>query len=694
MFIYHFLRRKKKEYKTSVDQVEEMSTVDRYINTKIANAKELLESGIEFRNIHHINSAISIYKELKPIVKEGSKEQWDNVAENMVRACSAACLFPGIDAVTYLQMAETFIPNHPCIQNNLGFIYHKAQGNYDLAIQHYERCLTADPKYAVAYLGIIDIYRELRHHSLELEYCKKAVKECPESPEILNSYGLAMLHNNMFKDMGRIMQTFEKSLLLEPSGETRAKIYTNIGHVNGILGDFKAAIQNYVSAISCTEKHHAAYQNILLNLHYFSDSDLADSILLGLLKMFGVPPPRKGQKIVDMITALHKEMTVVMYGKDYPPAKNVDKSDVTRKIVVGYMTSDLIDHAVSYFANSIFENYNSDGFDVYIYSNNVYDAESISKVRCTAYRCINNAAAKDVADQIEKDKIDILVDLSGHTAGNRLDVVALRPAPIILSYLGYPDDTGFPFVKRITDLYTERSNNARERILCMKRLFLCYTPKALGPIGSQGPRDKLYDGFVKSYKNFKPSTGLVTYGCFAKLQKINDHVVDLFIQILQKMPKARLVLKSKYFQDQNVVQKWKVKFREVADRVLFMKGTTAEGHMRAFSLLDVHLDTFPYSGTTITTESLFMNVPVVTLAPRTRCGHVSRVSGSILKSMNFEGEMVATTPEEYVSKAINLPQMLPHLPSVRKRFLSSEISDNKGFIASFEKLLVSEFVEG
>jgi len=680
--------------------------MDSYIWNNLAVAKELLETGVELQKPKDVLKALGIYSSLKSVAKDaaaqGNQKIHDNIVENVIRACSVLCVYDPKNAKNYLDEAAKYDDDNPVVNNNYGFVYHTQYGDWDKSITHYEKCLLKDPTYVTAYLGIIDVYRTLRHHKIELEYCKKGITNCPDSPEIYNSMGLAMLHNAMYSDMNAILSHFRKGLDLKPTDETKCKILVNIGHVYGITGEFSLAVDHYLQAISCDPKHHPAYQNILLNLHYFSDMDFNDRVLGAVMKKFNVTR-NKGETVADVIHKLHLSIVETVYGTRkegepngkviFPNAKPVKDFSPTRKISIAYISADLVDHAVSFFSKVLFSNYNKDVFDVYIYANNVYDPDSIARLECTGYRCVQNASTADVCAQLEKDKVDILIDLSSHTSGNRLDVVAARPVPIVLSYLGYPADTGFPFVRRISDQFTELCNNRKfekgdkTAPIRMERLFLCYKGK------------ECMENNVKSYTGFKPKTSMVNFGCFAKLQKINSHVISAWMEILHRVPNGRLILKSRYFADKKIVDIWKKKFikdgKDYSKRVLFLKGTTtAEGHMELYKMIDIHLDTFPYSGTTITTESLYMNVPVITLALYARSvGHVNRVSGSILQSLGLYDHCVASNINEYVSKAVDMVHKLPNFPSVRKKFLTSEISDPGNFMKHFQKALVNVFLE-
>lgn len=681
--------------------------MDNYIQNQLAFAKELLESGVELGKPQDVLKAINIYSQIKVMAKDakvnsGNNDYWENVVENVIRACSAMCIYDAKNAKGYLDEASKYDGDHPVVNNNYGFVYHTQYGDWDKSISHYEKCLLRDPTYTTAYLGIIDVYRTLRHHKIELEYCKKGLKHCPKSPELYNSLGLAMLHNQQYSNINNILKCFRDGLNLNPSKETRCKMLVNIGHVHGITGDFSLAVNHYLQAIEEDPSHHPAYQNILLNLHYYSDIDFNDSNLKNTMKKFNVVR-NKSETIADIVAKLHIAIVETVYGtKDpqgktdkitFPNPKNIQDDDLTRKISIAYLSADLVDHAVSFFSKALFEKYNKECFNVYIYANNVYDPDAIAALSCTGYRCIRNATTSDVCEQLKKDKIDILIDMSSHTSGNRLDVVATRPVPIILSYLGYPDDTGFPFVRRISDKYTEQcnkdiyENGQLTAPVRLPRLFLCYKGKPVPDIS------------LKSFTHFKPKSSVINFGCFAKLQKINRHVISAWMEILTKVPNSRLILKSRYFQDESIVKQWKSKFKtstkDFTKRVLFLKGTvTAEQHMDMYKMIDIHLDTFPYSGTTITTESLFMNVPVVTLALFARSvGHVQRVSGSILTSMGLQNDCVATDINDYVEKAVSLVYKLPNFPSVRKRFLSTDISKPIEFMEHYEKALVKLFID-
>jgi predicted O-linked N-acetylglucosamine transferase (SPINDLY family) len=297
-------------------------------------------------------------------------------------------------------------------------------------------------------------------------------------------------------------------------------------------------------------------------------------------------------------------------------------------------------------------------------------------------KIVDRLESDRLAKLVQDDGIDILVDLVGHGDGNRLDVMALKPAPVLLSYLGTPlqTDTGLNSVLHITDDYLKdkhHSPNARHVWFRETWPFVCYNPEGPVPL-------------MKSYLYFKPTTSTVTFGYFGKLRNINASVIAAWKTILTRTPNSRLVLKSPYFLDRTVQRDWSAKFGELRDRLLLLKEMNPdEDRLDTYRMIDVHLDTFPSCDAVKTLESLYMNVPVITCVGT---GAVQRTSGSILSSLGLAEDLVASNIIEYVAKATSMVNKLPHI-SVRKSFLAGKVTDIKGFMKNFENLLFDVYTE-
>jgi predicted O-linked N-acetylglucosamine transferase (SPINDLY family) len=294
------------------------------------------------------------------------------------------------------------------------------------------------------------------------------------------------------------------------------------------------------------------------------------------------------------------------------------------------------------------------------------------------WRDVWQLADDALIELIRTDRIDILVDLSGHTASNRLAVFARRAAPVQISYLGYPASTGLATMDyRITDAATDPPLPADdwhcERLLRLPDSQWCFrpfgTPAAPGPLPAR-------------------EAGFVTFGSFNNLTKASDTLLRCWVQILVKLPTAHLRL-TRVRSPQRAAEIVALFGQSgVADeRIECVSYANDPPYGEQFAGVDIALDNYPYNGVTTTCESLYFGVPVVWLHGR-NC--VSRSGLSLLGTLGLV-ELVALTPEQYVDIAVALGSDLSRLEqlraSLRARFEQSSLRDEKRFAANFEKLL-------
>src|SRR6185369_4920000 len=239
------------------------------------------------------------------------------------------------------------------------------------------------------------------------------------------------------------------------------------------------------------------------------------------------------------------------------------------------------------------------------------------------WRDLCQVGDEEAARIIARDGIDILIDLAGHTSGNRLPLLARKPAPLQGTWLGYPDTTGLPELDfRITDRFadppgaTERFHS--ERLVRLPRSFSCYLPPSSAPPVAALPA---------------LAAGRVTFGSFNNLAKVAPEVISLWARVLLALPGSRLLMKCKPLADPEICARLRAGFERegvAAERVELHPGNASAGdHLAQYHRVDIALDTFPYHGTTTSCEALWMGVPVVTLAG-TR--HASRTGVSILSN--------------------------------------------------------------
>jgi predicted O-linked N-acetylglucosamine transferase (SPINDLY family) len=279
---------------------------------------------------------------------------------------------------------------------------------------------------------------------------------------------------------------------------------------------------------------------------------------------------------------------------------------------------------------------------------------------------------------VRSDRIDILVDLGGHTAGNHLRIFSRRPAPLQATWLGYPNTTGLTAMDyRITDSASDPAGKTdhwyTERLVRLEGGFLCFRPAPQTPLPAPPPM---------------AAQGRITYGSFNNMAKMSPSLIGMWADLLHRVPDARLALKNKALAEGPARARVIEQFRRlgIADERIVMSGATEslEGHLSSYAYVDVALDSFPYHGTTTTCEALWMGVPVVTL---TGAAHVSRVGASILSRVGLN-ELVTSSAEEYVAHAASWARRGAELQllrqQLRERMRVSSLMDEAGFARRME----------
>lgn len=319
---------------------------------------------------------------------------------------------------------------------------------------------------------------------------------------------------------------------------------------------------------------------------------------------------------------------------------------ISGRLKVGYVSPDFMRSPVASFIEPVLAAHDRGEFELVCYSNSGQEDEVTGRLRgsCDVWRDISQIRDQEAADRIRVDGIDILVDLAGHTAGGRLLLFARKPAPVQVTWLGYPDTTGLDSMDyRLTDAIadpegaTERFHT--EELVRLPGGFLCYSPAPESPEVADAPQLK---------------SGHVTFGSFTELAKVTPDLVALWSEILRALPGARLTLEAAGLSADSACRDLRQQFGDRGirpERVdLRPPEFSAVGPLARYHEIDIGLDTFPFNGVTTTCEALWMGVPVVTLAGTT---HVARTGASIVSRVGLP-ELVATTPAQYVEIAQHL----------------------------------------
>ncbi|MCU0227923.1 MAG: tetratricopeptide repeat protein [Bryobacterales bacterium] len=425
------------------------------------------------------------------------------------------------------------------------------------------------------------------------------------------------------------------------------------------LGRMREALECYQRVLSIDPQDGGAQSNLLYNLNFHTAFE-----------------PRK-------VFALHQAWGKLAeaHVKDWGIVSHTI-ANPAKRLRVGYVSGDFRRHSVMYFLRPLLEGHQRDQFEIYCYS--CVDREdgitAQVKQMDVVWRDIAALSHPDSAALIVRDKIDILVDLGGHTGSGRLPVFAAKPAPIQCSYLGYPNTSGLTTIDyRIVDPVSDPEDGPAtslhtEALARLHPTFLCFDPvEAQLPVSPRPPvLEQRY----------------ITFGTFNNNKKIDVETAHAWGRLLLAVPGSRLLLKCRSYGAEEA-RRHVLGILEQAgvspDRVTLLPGDQGyEDHLRQYARLDIALDTFPYNGTTTTMEALWMGVPVISLSGQT---HASRVGRSILNALGCP-EWVAASAEDFArigaALATNPPELQRLRLNLRQMLGSSALMDRAGMVQRME----------
>ncbi len=361
-----------------------------------------------------------------------------------------------------------------------------------------------------------------------------------------------------------------------------------------------------------------------------------------------------------------------------PAAPHTNDPTPDRPLRIGLLSHELRRHAVATFLEGWLQHHDRASVHIICYSTAALEDDVTARLKKSVEGWANAAPMNDaaIAQRIRADRTDILVETTGITDGQRLGVMALRPAPIQVSFIGYLNTTGLRSIDyRIADAHTEPPGSEQfstERIARIEPTYWCYRPADDAPQPARTP-------------------GPLTFGSFNTASKLNDRVIALWARILAATPQARLLLKAYDFADARLRADLDQRFaRHGVDptRVELEGPTHGMGAFLAnYNRIDIGLDPFPFNGTTTTLDALWMGVPVITLAGRT---HAGRTGVSILSALGLP-DLIAADETEYVriaaALAANTPRRDELRRSLRARIAASALGDAPAFAARVDAAL-------
>ncbi len=464
----------------------------------------------------------------------------------------------------------------------------------------------------------------------------------------------ALLSSHGFLTDSRLC--YEKAQALVPN-DLRAKV--NLANLARDVGEHAQARRLYFELLSQLPDHPVIRRNSLTSLEY--DPEVTDA-----------------ERFLQAKTWDKWAIARAGGGRPRPATKPI----ADRPIRIGYVSSDFCQHTVGLFVKGVLKAHDACRVHVYAYSAGQVRDWVTDEIRaaCTLQdvHSLDDAA---LAARIRADGIDVLIDLSGHTAGSRLTAFALRPAPVMVSWLGFFATTGLSCMDAVLlDEWHAPSGTEPQFVEPIIRLpsgRLCYQPEPWAPQAVAATPAE--------------SKGHMTFGCFNNTAKFNDGVFDVWAKVLHMVPDARLILKWRTFNDECFRQKVTQCFvdRGIGGERIELRGPSFHADLlKEYADIDIALDPFPFTGGLTSCEALWMGVPVVTW-PQSRV--VSRQTHAILNQIGLP-ELAAQDADDYVRIAVELandPTRLADLrSSLRDRMRASPLMDVQGFTRKFEDTLI------
>ncbi|PZD73409.1 TPR repeat-containing protein YrrB [Acaryochloris thomasi RCC1774] len=600
------------------------------------------------------------------------------------------------EAVRCHQQAIALSPNDPEAHYNLGNAL-SAQGNDAAAILAYQESLRSRPEWLEAHLRLVALLQEQKNFTAAEQQLKQARIHHPQNADVVTRLALvlkaqrrfedaiallkrllsqnpanAAAHCNLgsvYSDQGRFEDAIahlRQALQLDPD-LTQAHI--NLGFTLGVVGQVSGAITHCQKAIALEPDSASAYINLGFALTAQGRIPEAIASFQTLLKLEPDYHPAQSNFLYalnydssysrDFIAEAHRRWGAQEQAK----VTTLPSYSIDQPLRIGYLSPDFRQHSVAYFIEPILKHHDREAFQVYCYANVAVPDADTERIKALGHlwRDVYALTDEQLADLIQEDHIDILIDLAGHTGNNRLPVFARQPAPIQITYLGYPNTTGLTTMNyRITDALADPPGltecDYTETLIRLPQCFLCYQPPPNAPPVNNLPA---------------LTTGNLTLGSCNNLAKLSPQVIECWAKILQALPEAQLLMKMRCLDDPPTQERfWRLFAQHDISRErvqLYGPLQDSAEHLAFYHRLDLALDPFPYNGTTTTCESLWMGVPVITLAGQT---HVSRVGLSLLSTVGL-AKWVTYSPEAYVERVIAATLDLEKLATLRSTLRST-----------------------
>ena len=529
------------------------------------------------------------------------------------------------EAATCYQAAVRLNPNYAEAHLNLGNV-HEQQGQLNDAMACYQRALRINPNYAEAHMNLGNALKGQGRLQEAIASFERALQLDPGCSEAHMNLG------NASKDLGQLndaVSRYQRAVELRPDC---AEAHSNLSSAFKDQGRLQEAVASCDRALQLKPNFADAHSNLLLTQHYLSDITLA-----------GLAESHAGWN----------RQHAARFKQEWQSVEH--RQTTEQPLRLGFVSPDFARHPVGFFFVRCLEALQTRHCETVCYSDRLRKDELTARIAAASgtWRDVLGMADDALAEQIRRDEIDILFDLAGHTAHNRLLLFARKPAPVQVSWIGYVGTTGLEAMDYLfADWHHVPAGSEvhyQEEVIRLPHNRYCYQPPEDAP--SVGPLPA-------------SSAGYITFGCFNNPAKLTAEVIATWAQILQRVPTSRLMLKYIGLDDRNTSQRFLKLFadQQVDTSRIELRGQSPYRQMLGqYNEIDVALDPYPFCGAATSCEALWMGLPVVTCPRET---FASRQTLGILSSLGIT-DTVASDLSNYVDLAVELANDLPRLAKLR-----------------------------
>jgi predicted O-linked N-acetylglucosamine transferase (SPINDLY family) len=593
------------------------------------SAAEILSDALRHHQAGNLDEAVDRYRQALTI--DGSLPQAHNNLGNALFQQGKRD-----QAAAHYRQALRLRPNYVQAHSNLGNAL-RLEGRMDIAESHCRQALRLRPDFVEAHINLGIILAEQKKLDLAITCFRRAVEIDPRIPEAHSHLGDAFERQ---EKLDEAVTCYRTALDINPR---QAHVQNNLGNVFLKLGLLDQAVASFEEALRLQPTLDAARRNRLFCLNCDPDGDL--DVIFEEYRRWGQRIEREGVKVCG-VRGAECEVKHNLGATLRTPHK--------RPLRVGYVSPDFRQHALLRYFEPVLANHDPKNVEVFCYAEVAGPDEHTKRLQdmVQGWRWTCRMTDAQVAEQIRGDQIDILVDLAGHTANNRLGLFALKPARIQATWLGYMNTTGLSTIDyRLTDAVLDPPGQPvrdTEELWRLPTGMCCFAPPMDAPPVTPLPA---------------VNKGHITLGSLNSLFKINDRVLDLWSKVLHAMPTASLLIfRSTLASAAKDRLNREFERRGVGSaRLDLRQGSCEPGYLGIFGEIDISLDTFPCTGGVTTCESLWMGVPVVSLSGARPAG---RNSAALLARVGLS-DWAVDTKEQYLEMAVHWANSLDVLADLR-----------------------------